>query len=61
MNLHSFYMNEKYANAFTKGLSSNSYVERLVISKNSLTDEKLFPIIKSIPSNLKYLDISGNP
>lgn len=54
-------MNEKYANAFTKGLSSNAYVERLVISKNSLTDEKLFPIIRSIPSNLKYLDISGNP
>lgn len=61
MNLHSFYMNEKYANAFTKGLKSNSYVERLVISKNSLTDEKLFPIIHSIPSNLKYIDISGNP
>ena len=27
MNLHSFYMNEKYANAFTRGLKSNAYVE----------------------------------
>jgi len=49
MNLDSFYMNEKYANAFTKGLKSNIYVEKLVISKNSLTDEKLYPILNSIP------------
>jgi hypothetical protein len=32
-----------------------------VIAHNSLTDEKIFPIVGSIPSNLMYIDISGNP
>jgi len=61
INMKSFYMNDKYANAFTKSLCSNTYVEWLVISNNSLTDDKLFPIVTSIPKNLLYIDISGNP
>lgn len=61
INLKSFYMNSGYANAFTKSLKHNTYVEKLVIAHNSLTDEKLFPIVSSIPHNLMYIDISGNP
>ena len=32
-----------------------------MITQNSLTDQKLLPVLASIPKNLKYLDISGNP
>lgn len=59
--MKSFFMNQQFANAFTKGLKTNSYVEKLTITANSLTDQKLHPIIMSLPDNLKYLDISGNP
>ena len=61
VNLDNFFINRWYANAFTKGLANNPYVEKLTITKGSLTDDKLKPILNAIPHNLKYLDISGNP
>ena len=60
VNLQSVFINKKYASVLKHGLKNNVYAEKLILDYSMIDDEKLAPILKGIPNNLLYLDVSQN-
>lgn len=45
-NLKSFYIGDKYAEAFSKLFESNSKLQSLILSRNGLTDNGMIKVIR---------------
>lgn len=61
INLSSFYLRESYVEAFSKGLNLSKNVQKLNLSRNQLTTNRLIKIILKVPYTLRELNISNNP
>ncbi|CAI2371034.1 unnamed protein product [Moneuplotes crassus] len=60
INLKSFYMGKRYANAFSKGIRDNPSLKNINISRNNLDDESLKAIIESVSDQVETIDLSNN-
>lgn len=60
LNLSSYYMGNRYAQAFSKGIKNNKMVKSINLTRNNLQDDGLVAIVDSIPDNIESLDLSQN-
>lgn len=59
--LKSYYINNKFASAFSRNLQINDNLNSLILKRTNLTDANFQLLFSNIPVNLKKLDISKNP
>ena len=60
MFLKSFYIGDRYADPFSKGIKNHQAIKKISLSRCGLKDEGFITIMKNAPHNLKELDISDN-
>lgn len=60
INLTSFFVNDRYAEAVASGLKSIKNLRRLSLIRANLTNTGLISIIRGLSQKLQALDISGN-
>lgn len=60
INLSSFYLRESYVDAFSIGLNLSKKVQKLNLSRNQLTTNRLIKIVLKIPNTLRELNLSNN-
>ena len=61
MNLNSYYIGDKYAEALSEGLQISKTTRALNLSRNCLGYRGLYPILAKAPKYLLKLDLSNNP
>lgn len=60
INVKSFYIGDRYASAFSKGIKDNPAIKSLNLSRNNLKDEGFEKIIESVPDGIESIDLSNN-
>eukprot|EP00347_Sterkiella_histriomuscorum_P006983 403350697 len=61
INISSFYLSDKYVDAFSKGINLSKQVHKLNLSRNQLTSNTVIKILQQIPKHLIELNLSNNP
>ena len=60
LNVKSFYMGSRYAQAFSRGIKANPKLKKLNISRNNLKDQGLAQILENISDYVEEIDLSYN-
>jgi len=60
INIGSFYMNDKYIDAFSKGINLTKNINRINLTRNQLTTNRTIKILHMIPPTLRELNLSYN-
>ena len=60
MFLKSFYIGDRYADAFSKGIKDHMTLKKINLSRCGLKDEGFIKIIQNTPFHLEELDVSEN-
>lgn len=60
INLKSFYLGNRYTEAFSKGIHNNKSIKNISLSRTMLNDKTFARIIENMPNNVETLDISNN-
>ena len=60
LNLRSFYMGNRFSQAFSQGLKKNYHVKHLNISRNNLEDTGFQKILEGISYQVESINMSDN-
>ena len=61
INIGSFYLNDSYVDAFSKGLQLSKKLKRLNMARNQLTSNRLIKVVQMMPRSMLDLNLSNNP